>query len=123
MGLPASRGCPATPDAATYDRLDRHGDAHGKHRFATPTTLPSKGWLRQTNRTDEPHFMDMTNVKPSTTRRQVRRAFNGQGGASWAIKDYPGTFLVSPVRSVVWRYSYPPGKYLELCFWPNYETV
>lgn len=93
----------------------------GKHRFGTPKHLPRAGWLRQTNRTDEPHFMDMTKVKSSTTRRQVRRALNGQGGAGWAIKDYPGTFLISPGRSVIWRYAYPRGKYLELCFWPSDE--
>jgi hypothetical protein len=22
---------------------------------------------------------------------------------------------------MVWRYSYPRGKYLELCFWPSKE--
>ncbi len=112
-GAPQRRTLPRT--TGSIDMVMRHG----KHRFATPTSLPSMGWLRQTNRTDEPHFMDMTNVKPSTTRRQVRRAFNGQGGDSWAIKDYPGTFLVSPGHTVVWRYAYPPGRYLELCFWPN----
>jgi hypothetical protein len=114
-GSPQRRSLPQTTGA--IDMVIRHG----KHRFATPRSLPNAGWLRQTNRTGEPHFMDMTNVKPSTSRRQVRRALNGQGGSHWAIKDYPGTFLVSPGRSVVWRYSYPPGKYLELCFWPNAE--
>jgi hypothetical protein len=92
-----------------------------KHRFRTPRHLPRSGWLRQSNRTDEPHFMDMTNVKRSTTRQQVRRAFNGHGGSGWAIRDYPGTFLVSPGHTVVWRYAYPRGKYLELCFWPSDE--
>ena len=115
-GSPQRRSLPET--TGSIDMVMRHG----MHRFATPTSLPSEGWLRQTNRTDEPHFMDMTNVKASTTRRQVRRAFNGQGGDNWVIEEYPGTFLVSPGRSVVWRYTYPPGKYLELCFWPNGEN-
>jgi hypothetical protein len=94
---------------------------NGKHRFRTPKHLPRAGWLRQTNRTDEPHFMDMTRVKRSTTRQQVRRAFNGHGGGGWVIREYPGTFVVSPGRTVVWRYAYPRGKYLELCFWPSDE--
>jgi hypothetical protein len=93
----------------------------GKHRFRTPKHLPRAGWLRQTNRTDEPHFMDMTRVKLSTTRRQVRRALNDEGGDGWVIKEYPGTFVVSPGRSVIWRYAYPRGKYLELCWWPSDE--
>ena len=112
-GAPQRRTLPRT--TGSIDMVMRHGE----HRFATPTSLPIQGWVKQTNRTDEPHFMDMTMVKPSTTRRQVRRAFNGQGGTGWIIKDYPGTFVVSPGRSVVWRYAYPPGRYLELCFWPN----
>jgi hypothetical protein len=77
--------------------------------------------LRQTNRTDEPHFTALFKVKRSTTRAQVRKAFNGQGDASWAIREYPGSFVLSPGRSMVWHYAYPRGKYLELCFWPSDE--
>ena len=67
--------------------------------------------------------MDMTKVKRSTTRRQVRRAFAGQGpeNPKWALRDYPGTLPRQSRRSIVWRYSYPRGKYLELCFWPSKE--
>ena len=43
VGLPAGHGCPTAPVAATcrpapIDMVMRHG----KHRFATPTTLPSR---------------------------------------------------------------------------------
>jgi len=93
----------------------------GGHRFDTPTNLPSSGWMSQTNHTDEPHFMDMFQVKPSTTSQQVRRALNGTGGSQWLIKENPGSFVVSPGRTMVWQYSYPPGRYLELCFWTSAE--
>ena len=94
---------------------------HGSHRFSTPTNLPASGWMSQTNHTDEPHFMDMFQVKESTTHRQVRRAFDGVGGLNWVIKENPGSFLVSPGRTMLWHYAYPPGRYLELCFWTSAE--
>jgi hypothetical protein len=116
-GAPQHRSLPQTNGSVNMV-LD-----HQNHRFHNPPRLPRSGWLRQTNQTDEPHFMDMTKVKRSTTKRQVRRAFAGKGpqDPNWALHDYPGTLLISPRRTVVWRYSYPPGKYLELCFWPSNE--
>ena len=117
QGAPQRRSLP--PTTGSVDMVLDHQD----HRWQTPRRLPRSGWLRQTNRTDEPHFMDMSKVKRSTTRKQVRRYFAGKGpeNPSWALQDYPGTFLVSPGRTVVWQYSYPPGKYLELCYWPSRE--
>ncbi|HEY7045260.1 MAG TPA: hypothetical protein VH419_16440 [Nocardioidaceae bacterium] len=96
---------------------------HQQHRFQTPRRLPRSGWLRQTNHTDEPHFMDMIRIKSSTTRKQVRRFYSGQGpeDPSWVLHNYSGTFLISPGRSVVWRYAFPRGKYLEACYWPSRE--
>ncbi len=93
------------------------------HRFRTARPLPHQGWLRQTNETDEPHFMDMFKVKASTTRQQVRRFFAGEGPEDprWILGSYPGTFVVSPGHTVVWKYAYPRGKYLEACFWPSAE--
>ncbi|MEO5665174.1 MAG: hypothetical protein ABIR39_18060 [Nocardioides sp.] len=116
-GAPEVRALPRTTGAINmvFDHQD--------HRFQTPRQLPRSGWIRQTNRTNEPHFMDMIKVKPSTTRKQVRTAFAGQGpeDPTWLLHNYPGTFVVSPGRKVVWRYAYPRGKYLEVCFWSSKE--
>jgi hypothetical protein len=116
-GDPQLRSLPGT--TGSVDMVLRNGE----HRFSTPRRLPHSGWLRQSNHTDEPHFMDMTRIKSSTTRRQVRRALAGKGpeDPGWVLHEYPGTFVVSPGRTVVWRYDYPAGKYLELCFWPSDE--
>jgi hypothetical protein len=116
-GDPELRSLPDT--TGSVDMVLRNGE----HRFRTPQQLPRSGWLSQTNRTDEPHFMDLTKVKRSTTRKQVRRALAGKGpeNPSWVLHDYPGTFVVSPGRTVVWQYDFPRGKYLELCFWPSDE--
>ena len=82
-GAPQRRYLPRT--TGSVDLVLRHQN----HRFQNPRRLPRSGWLRQTNRTDEPHFMDMTKVKRSTTRRQVRRALAGQGpeDPKWALHD------------------------------------
>ena len=60
-------------------------------------------------------------VKRSTTRKQVRRRFAGQGprDPEWLLHNYPGRFVVSHGRTVVWRSSFPRGKYLEACSWPS----
>lgn len=117
QGGPERRSLPRTTGSVDMVMV------HGKHRFHTPRRLPRSGWLRQKNRTDEPHFMAMIKVKRSTTRKQVRDAFAGKGpeNPAWLLREYPGTFVVSPGRTVVWRYSYPRGKYLEVCFWPSDE--
>jgi hypothetical protein len=119
QGPPQRRALPRATGAVD---MVLKGDDHP--RFRTPARLPRSGWLRQTNRTDEPHFMDLAQVRESTTRKQVRRALsgNGQEEPPWLIKFNPGTFVVSPGRTVVWKYDFPRGKYLELCFWPDDET-
>jgi hypothetical protein len=116
-GAPQRRSLPRA--TGSVDMVQDHQD----HRFRTPHRLPRSGWLRQTNRTDEPHFMDMIKVKRSTTKMRVRRAFAGHGpeNPKWLLHNYPGTYVVSPGRTVVWRYAYPRGKYLEICFWPSAE--
>jgi hypothetical protein len=116
-GAPERRSLPRT--SGSIDMVLDHHD----HRFQTPRQLRGSGWLRQTNRTDEPHFMDMIKVKTSTTGRQVRRLFTGRGpeDPAWLLRNYPGTFVISPGRTVVWRYDFPRGRYLEACFWPSSE--
>ena len=116
-GRPQRRTLPRTTGSVD---MVLEGD---EHRFSTPRRLPRSGWLRQTNRTDEPHFMDMFKVKRSTTRKQVRRFFAGEGPAEphWLRGSFPGTFVVSPGHTVVWKYHYPRGRYLEACFWPSDE--
>ena len=82
------------PTTGSVDMVLDHQD----HRWQTPRRLRRSGWLRQTNRIDEPHFMDMSKVKRSTTRKQVRRYFAGKGpeNPSWALQDYPGSVPGQP---------------------------
>lgn len=95
-----------------------------RNRFSSADAMPDSGWMRQTNKADEPHFMDIQRVKETTTGRKVRRFFasGAQGNPPWALREHAGTGVISPGHTVVWKYDLPRGKYLELCFWPSDET-
>ena len=95
----------------------------GEDRFSTADAMPRSGWMRQSNKTDEPHFMDLNKVKETTTPRKVRRYFasGAEGEPPWALRDHAGTMIISPGHTVVWKYDLSHGKYLEMCFWPSDE--
>jgi hypothetical protein len=118
-GEPERRSLPRA--TGVVDMVTKH-DEH--HRFQTPKRLPRSGWLMQTNRTDEPHFMFMAMVRESTTRQQVREALAADGTEDppWLLKFNPGLSVISPGRTAVWQYDFSPGKYLELCFYPSDEN-
>ena len=92
-------------------------------RFGNPGVRRHTGWMRTTNRTDEPHFVDIGRVKASTTHRQAKRYFDhgAQGQPTWALKAMAGTLVISPGHTVRWKYDLPRGKYLEMCWWPSDE--
>ena len=96
----------------------------GANRFGNPGTRQSSGWMRTTNRTDEPHFVDLDHVKASTTHQKVRKYLDSgaHGTPPWALKGEAGTLVVGPGHTVLWKYSLPRGKYLEMCWWPSDEN-
>ena len=65
--------------------------------------------------------MDMTNVEPLTTRRQVRRAFNGQEATVGRSRTTRAPSSSVPDEASSGATPIRPGKYLELCFWPSAE--
>jgi hypothetical protein len=93
-------------------------------RFGNPGVRRHTGWMKSTNRTDEPHFIDLARVKASTTRKQVKKYFDSgtQGQPKWALKAMAGTLVISPGHTVRWKYDLPRGKYLEMCWWPSDEN-
>jgi hypothetical protein len=94
------------------------------NRFKAPGPLPKVGWLEQTNKSDEPHFMVLNKVKRSTTKAKVRRflASGAQGEPRWALAETRQTLLISPGHTIKWHYNVTGGKYLALCFWSDEET-
>lgn len=88
------------------------------------TPLPASGWLKVRNISDQPHFIEMTRVKESTTRRQVARTAHHPSNRkpSWLLRAGTDSSVISPYRHEVLHYRLPAGKYLVACFWPDDDT-
>jgi hypothetical protein len=88
------------------------------------TRLPASGWLKVRNVSDQPHFIAMTRVKDSTTRRMVARAASHPSNRkpSWLLHAGTDSSVISPYRHEILRYRLPAGKYLIACFWPDDDT-
>jgi hypothetical protein len=82
------------------------------------------GWMRSTNLAKEPHFIDLSHVKKSTTRQQVKDCFQGSGPCNFAAKDgaTASAGVISPGKTMVWSYDLTRGRYLVDCFWPSKIT-
>jgi hypothetical protein len=93
----------------------------GANQWNTPATDPHRGWMRTTNKAQEPHFPVLMQVQESTTDQQVQDYFNGgaQGQPSWGLPGFTEAGVISPGHSFVWKYSAPAGKYLVACFFPS----
>jgi hypothetical protein len=92
-------------------------------RISAPVPNQHSGWMRSTNKTDEPHFIDLQHVKWTTTNKKVRKYFESgaQEMPPWALPEHAGTLVISPGHTVWWRYDLPRGKYLAACWWPSDE--
>jgi hypothetical protein len=86
--------------------------------------LPRSGWVKIRNVSDQPHFIQMTRVKNSTTRRQVARVAHHPSNRqpSWILHAGTDSGVISPYRHEVLHYRLPAGKYLVACFWPDDDT-
>jgi hypothetical protein len=112
---------PARPRVPTTSSITTFTYGFG----TTPSTLPSSGWTRVGNVSDQPHFVVMQRVKDGTTPRMVRKFLKKhglQGNPPWALKASTSTGVISPNHHQALRYSLPKGKYLLACFWPDDET-
>jgi hypothetical protein len=122
-------------DGAGFGQLNVHGttvkrtapSAHGAsiitytYGFDTTGVLPHDGWVRTTNKADQPHFIVASRVKDGTTARQVARYIKSgaQGQPSWALKANSGLGVISPGKTGLWQIHLPKGEYLLQCFWPD----
>jgi hypothetical protein len=84
--------------------------------------IPHKGWLNFANRSDQPHILVLQHVKSTTTRAMVRRfiASGANGNPPWGLPQGTQAGVVSPNHSQLLKYNLPAGKYLVMCFWPDY---
>jgi hypothetical protein len=92
--------------------------------FRTDGKLPAKGWIKATNRADQPHFIELQRIKEGTTRHQIQKFFakGGHGRPSWALKGGSALGVISPGKTVAWNIDLPKGEYVMMCFWPDLFT-
>jgi hypothetical protein len=90
----------------------------------SPDKLPASGAATIANRSDQPHFVVLQQVKSNTTRKMVRKYFQGssEGQPSFALKASTSSGVLSPKKSEVFQYNLPAGKYVVACFWPDKDT-
>lgn len=76
------------------------------------------------NRADQPHFVELQQVKQNTTAREVKAFFKhgAQGQPSWALRATEGSGVISPGKTSALTLNLPAGKYLVACFWPDFKT-
>jgi hypothetical protein len=97
----------------------------GTESFAAPATDPHRGWMKTTNNATQPHFIDLSQVKKSTTDQDVQDFINDPSSPPTFFKPGGGdvsTEVVSPGRTVLWKYKTPRGRYLAACFYPDKDT-
>lgn len=95
------------------------------HGFSTaPAVLPRSGWTLFRDTADEPHFLDIEQVKASTTATMVRSYLHSgaQGSPPWALAAGTGSGVISPHTQILFHYNLPAGKYLLMCWWPDDKT-
>ncbi|HEU5038851.1 MAG TPA: hypothetical protein VFT70_17725 [Nocardioides sp.] len=91
-------------------------------RFGGSSSLPHQGTLTFRNKAkDSPHFLDLIQVEPGTTKQDVDDYFQSgsQDPPDFFIADAGSTEVVGPGQSMTWNYDLPAGTYVELCFFPD----
>lgn len=85
----------------------------GKHN-------PASGWMSTTNKAEEPHFVDVEQVKKGTKNSDITAMFHGTGPNVFVKNGgSAGTGVISPGHRFLWAYQVPKGSYGVLCFWPS----
>lgn len=84
----------------------------GKHNAAS-------GWMSTANKSEEPHFVDLQQVKKGTTDADITAAFQGGPDPSVPGGGTSGTGVISPGHTFLWKYDLPKGRYAAFCFWPS----
>ncbi len=106
----------------TLPPADANVVAKTTRRFGGSTTLPAKGLIHFTNEsTESPHFLNLQQVKPGTTRKDVISALQGNGPPPF-LDGVAGTDTLSTGQSMDLRVHLPAGTYAEMCFFPDPKT-
>jgi len=113
VGRPQHRAAPKT--SATLTALNGI-------RFGGASTLPQRGTVLLKNKaSDSPHFFEVDQVLPGTTKQQILDYFQSgsQAPPTFFVGPGFGTEVVGPHQSMTLKYHLSPGTYAELCFFPD----
>jgi hypothetical protein len=81
---------------------------------------PTHGWMSTTNNAEEPHFVDLEQVKKGTKNSDLTAFFNGQAPPPLVKKGaHTDTGVISPGHSFRWAYDLKKAPYAVMCFWPS----
>lgn len=91
---------------------------------SSPRALTAHGWIRLSNQSEQPHFVEFQRVKPGTTASMVRKtlAADASGTPSWTLKANLSSGVISPGNTEVMHVDLPAGRYVLLCWWPDDKT-
>lgn len=90
--------------------------------FTVKGSISRHGWVAFSNNTDEPHFMEIDRVKPSTTRAYIRKHIQDNEEPAKILGRKAETAPVGPGKSGELKLNVPKGKYLIACFWPSRDN-
>jgi hypothetical protein len=113
------------PQKRTAPKSDGTIKALDGARWGGSSTLPHRGTLTFRNAaTDSPHFLNLVQVKPGTTKKDIDDYFQSgsQDPPDFMIADAGSTEVVSPGQSMTWDYNLPAGTYATLCWFPDPKT-
>lgn len=114
-----------TPQKRTAPRSDGAIKALDGERWGGSSTLPHRGTLTLRNAaTDSPHFLNLIQVKPGTTKKDIDDYFQSgsQDPPDFYVAEAGSTEVLSPGQSMTWDYRLPAGTYATLCWFPDPKT-
>jgi len=90
--------------------------------WVTSRHLPANGWVKFQNNSDQPHVISLQQVKSSTTNADVAKFIKSgaNGNPPFALKANTSTSAMSGGHQQLVHLNLPKGKYLLLCFMPDY---
>jgi hypothetical protein len=94
--------------------------AHGVgNKFVAGKNNANRGWMSTKNKAEEPHFVDIEQVKKGTKNSDITKLF--QGGPNPFVRHggSADTGVISPGHRFLWAFHVPKGRYGVLCFWPS----
>lgn len=111
----------SSPPLSSEGTIDAVAAHHGD-RFSSASVLPASGWVTFRNRTDEPHFLSLVEVKPSTSNADINKHIRDEHTPAFVLSSEAESAPISPGTTVQVLLDLPKGKYLMACFWPSIEN-